>query len=214
MVRRIYEELGGTGEDYCVQVLSITNADLGGVNNLNAALHSRYRQGADLVYCHDAEFGTVGATTLDRVSLKVGDLVIYTENDYTLGLRNGSLGKILAALPVGEPDEPCCVCDFEGTEYHLNTRQVNSLKHSYSITVHKSQGSQFRRIIVPIRESKLLDQTLIYTAVTRGVDQVVLVGDEQAAMKAIKAPASASRRQITLPTLLENERKAGSRVVE
>lgn len=200
---QIYEDLGGTGQDYSVQILSITNADLGGVKNLNVALHSRYRQGAELAYCHDAEFGTVGATTLDRVPLKVGDLVIYTENDYTLGLRNGSLGKIIAALPVGEPDEPCCVCDFEGTEYHLTTRQMNALKHSYSITVHKSQGSQFKRVIVPIRESRLLDQTLIYTAVTRGVDQVVLVGNEQAALKAIKAPASAARRHITLPALLE-----------
>lgn len=202
-VHQIYEELGGAGEDYRVQILSITNADLGGVKNLNAALHSRYRQGAELVHCHDAEFGTVGATTLDRVPLKVGDLVIYTENDYTLGLRNGSLGKIIAALPIGEPDEPCCVCDFEGTEYRLTTRQMNALRHSYSITVHKSQGSQFKRVIVPIRESRLLDQTLIYTAVTRGVDQVVLVGNEQAALKAIKAPASAALRHITLPTLLE-----------
>lgn len=202
-VRQIYEELGGTGEDYSVQILSITNAGLGGVQSLNAALHSRYRQGAELVYCHDAEFGTVGATTVDRVPLKVGDLVIYTENDYTLGLRNGSLGKIITALPVGEPDEPCCICEFEGTEYHLNSQQMNALKHSYSITVHKSQGSQFKRVIVPIRESRLLDQTLIYTAVTRGVDQVVMVGNEQAALKAIKAPASAARRHITLPLLLE-----------
>lgn len=206
-VQQIYEELGGTGEDYRVQVLSITNAGLGGVKNLNEALHTRYRQGAELVLCHDAEFGTVGATTLDRVPLKVGDLVIYTENDYALGLRNGSLGKIIATMPAGDPDDPCCVCDFEGTEYHLNTRQMNVLKHSYSITIHKSQGSQFKRIIVPIRESRLLDQTLIYTAVTRGVDQVVLVGDEQAAMKAIKAPALAACRHITLPSLLKSPGK-------
>ena len=202
-VQQIYEELGGTGEDYSVQILSITNADLGGVKNLNEALHNRYKLGAEFVYCHDAEFGTVGATTLDRVPLKVGDLVIYTENDYTLGLRNGSLGKIIDALPVGEPDEPCCICDFEGAEYQLTTRQMNALRHSYSITVHKSQGSQFKRVIVPIRESRLLDQTLIYTAVTRGVDQVVLVGDEEAAMRAIKAPASSSKRHVTLPRLLE-----------
>jgi len=105
-VQQIYEELGGTGEDYSVQILSITNANLGGVKNLNAALHGSYRQGAERVHCYDAEFGTVGATTLDRVPLKVGDLVIYTENDYLLGLRNGSLGKIIAALLVGEP---CCM---------------------------------------------------------------------------------------------------------
>ena len=207
-VKQIYKELGGTGEDYSVQILSITNAGLGGVENLNAALHGCYRQEAELVYCHNPEFGVVSATTLDREPLKVGDLVIYTENDYQLGLRNGSLGKIIVALPVGEPDDPCCVCDFEGAEYLLNSLQMNALKHSYSITVHKSQGSQFKRVIVPIRESRLLDQTLIYTAVTRGVDQVVLVGDEEAAMRAIKAPASAARRHITLPLLLEKSQLA------
>lgn len=207
-VQQIYEELGGTGDDYSVQILSITNAGLGGVENINAGLHSRYRQEASLVYCHNPEFGIVGATTLDREPLKIGDLVIYTENDYLLGLRNGSLGKIISALPVDGPDDPCCVCDFEGTEYHLNCRQMNALKHSYSITVHKSQGSQFKRVIVSIRESRLLDQALIYTAVTRGVEQVVLVGDEEVAMRAIKAPASAARRHITLPWLLEKSKLA------
>ena len=205
-VQQVYEELGGTGEDYSVQILSITNTGLGGVEHLNAALHGQYRRGAASVFCHDPEFGTVGATTLDRVPLNVGDLVIYTENDYLLGLRNGSLGKIIAALPVVELDDPCCVCDFEGAEYRLTSQQMNAIKHSYSITVHKSQGSQFKRVIVPIRESRLLDQTLIYTAVTRGIDQVVLVGDEDAAMRAIKAPASAARRHITLPFLLEESR--------
>ncbi|MDD2741611.1 MAG: AAA family ATPase [Rhodocyclaceae bacterium] len=204
-VERVYEELGGTGTDNRVQILSITNSNVGGVKNVNAALHGRYRQGAEPVHCPDAEFGVVGATTLERVPLKVGDLVIYTENDYTLGLRNGSLGRIVGTLPVGEPDEPCCVCDFEGTEYRLTAAHMHALNHAYSITVHKSQGSQFERVIVPIRDSRLLDQTLIYTAVTRGVAQVVIIGDLATAESAIKAPASAARRHITLPTLLVSE---------
>lgn len=202
-VLRVYDELGGCGQDYSVQILSITNSSDGGVKNLNSALHSRYRRDAEPVHCHDREFGTVKATTLERVPLKVGDLVIYTENDYTLGLRNGSLGKITEALPVGESDAPCCVCDFEGVEYRLTATQMQALNHAYAITIHKSQGSQFKRVIVPIRDTRLLDQTLIYTAVTRGVEQVVLVGDMKAAECAIKAPASATRRYITLPTLLE-----------
>jgi exodeoxyribonuclease V alpha subunit len=98
------------------------------------------------------------------------------------------------------------VCNFEGIEYYLNSWQINALKHSYSITVHKSQGSQFKRVIVPIRESRLLDQSLIYTAVTRGVNQVVLVGDEEVAIRAIKAPASAASRHNTLPLLLEKSK--------
>jgi exodeoxyribonuclease V alpha subunit len=57
-------------------------------------------------------------------------------------------------------------------------------------------------VIVPIRKSRLLDQTLIYTAVTRGVDQVVLVGDLDATNASIKAPATAARRNVMLPRLL------------
>lgn len=215
-VRQVYEELGGDGSDYSVQILSITNANMGGVKNLNTALHHRYREEAEPLECYDAEFGVVRATTLDRVPLKVGDLVIYTENDYQLGLRNGSLGTVTTALPVADADDPCCVCEFDGIKYDLTTKQMQALNHSYSITVHKSQGSQFNRVVVPIRESRLLDQTLIYTAVTRGVEQVVLVGDEQATLNAIKAPASAARRYITLPMLLKgsHERTAVKSTVE
>jgi exodeoxyribonuclease V alpha subunit len=185
-----------------VQILSITKLNLGGVTNLNLALHSRYRQAGETVRCLDPEFGLVYAKTLDKLPLKVGDLVMFTKNDYELELRNGSLGIIVEAMPVEEPDDACCVCDFEGIEYLLNSQQLNALKHSYSITIHKSQGSQFPRVIVPVRQSRLLDQSLIYTAVTRGIEQVVLVGDEAAAMAAILAPASAERRHITLPALL------------
>lgn len=67
---------------------------------------------------------------------------------------------------------------------------------------HRAQGSQFKRVIVPIRKSRLPDQTLIYTAVTRGVDQVVLLGNLEATNAAIKAPATAARRIVMLPTLL------------
>ena len=48
---------------------------------------------------------------------------------------------------------------------------------AYAITVHKAQGSQFKRVIVPLAKSRLLDRTLIYTALTRGMEQVVFIGD-------------------------------------
>lgn len=206
MTQQIYGEIGGTGADFNVQILSITNRGVGGVIPLNAALHAHYQAKAEQVFCFDPVFGIVGASTLDREQLKVGDLVMYTENDYELGLRNGSLGTIIAALSVSEADDHCCTCDFEGVEYSLTSAQLQSVTHAYSITVHKGQGSQFNRVIVPIRKSKLLDQALIYTAITRGVEQVVLVGDEQAAIAAILAPASATLRHIAFPTLLAQAR--------
>ena len=202
-MQRVYAELGADGSDFSVQILAITNSNVGGVKPLNAAMHGRYLQGAEPVLGHDLQHGVVWANTMERLALKVGSLVIHTENNYELGLRNGSLGKIIKALPVDGPDDLCCTCSFDGIEYDLTSRQVNALNHAFAITVHKAQGSQFTRVIIPIRHSRLLDQTLIYTAVTRGVDQVVLVGDEQAALAAIRAPASAARRHIGLPSLLK-----------
>jgi exodeoxyribonuclease V alpha subunit len=201
-VKSVYAELGGDGSDFSVQILSVTNGDVAGVKNLNSILHDQYESGSEQVFCFDQEYGVAAARTLDHVPINVGDLVMFTQNDYALGLRNGSLGKITAALPVAEAEGPCCAVDFDGIEYKLTTRQMQSLVHSYSITVHKAQGSQFARIIVPIKRTRLLDQSLIYTAVTRGVEQVVLVGDENVALAAIKEPATATRRYTTLPALL------------
>lgn len=201
-VERVYKEIGGNGKDFSVEILCTTKANQGGVTHLNTALHNLYRQDAEPVFCFSAEFGIVGATTLARLPIKVGDLVMFTKNDYELGLRNGSLGIIIKALTVSSSDDPCCVAAFDGIEYQLNTTHIQALTHAYAITVHKSQGSQFKRVVVPIRDSRMLDQALIYTAVTRGIKQVVLVGDEKAALRAIQAPALAARRYTTLPARL------------
>ena len=201
-VARLYAELGGSGADYRVQILSITRSNPGGVKHLNQRLHEHFRHEDPPVYSVDPQFGVVPARTLEYVPLKVGDLVIFTKNDYKLGLRNGSLGRIIEALPVADAESDCCRVDFEGIKYTLKTTQLESLSHAYAITVHKSQGSQFSRVIVPIRRSRLLDQALIYTAITRAVDQVVLIGNREAAAASILAPASAARRHVSLPGLL------------
>jgi exodeoxyribonuclease V alpha subunit len=203
-VERVYEQIGGNGEDFSVHILCTTKANQGGVAHLNTTLHNRYRQNAEPVSCFSTEFGVVGATTLARLPIKVGDLVMFTKNDYELGLRNGSLGTITQALAVTSSDGPCCVAEFDGIEYELNTARIQTLSHAYAITVHKSQGSQFKRVVVPIRDSRMLDQALIYTAVTRGVEQVVLVGDEIACLQAIQSPASASKRHVLLPQMLRS----------
>lgn len=203
-VQRLYRQLGGTGTDYSVQILSTTRSGNGGVQHINQLFRDHLQRDAEPVFCFNSEFGVVQGMTLERVLLSVGDLVMFTKNDYAIDLRNGSLGRIVSALPVNSDQSDCCIVDFEGTEIALKSHQLEALTHAYSITVHKSQGSQFNRAIIPIRRSRLLDQTLIYTAITRGVDQVVLVGDRKAAEEAILAPASAARRNVTLPDLMQS----------
>lgn len=202
-VRRVYGELGGNGSDNRVQILSITRQGSGGGENINRAFHKEFRRDALMFFTHDPVHGEVGAQSCERIPLRVGDLVMYTENDYNLGLRNGSLGTIVEALNALDREQACCACDFEGIRYELNSSQADALRHAYAITIHKSQGSQFQRVIVPLRKSILLDQALIYTAVTRGVEQVVLVGDWDEVCAAIQAPATAAKRYVSLPKFLE-----------
>ncbi len=73
----------------------------------------------------------------------------------------------------------------------------------FAITVHKAQGSQWRRIIIPVTESRLLDRTLLYTALTRAQVQVILVGDVDAGRQAIVAPPRAHSRQVGLDLTLQ-----------
>jgi exodeoxyribonuclease V alpha subunit len=71
---------------------------------------------------------------------------------------------------------------------------LEKLTHGWAISVHKAQGSAFRRVILPITPSRLLDRTMVYTAITRAVETVVLVGDPDVISKSITtAPKSVSR---------------------
>lgn len=64
----------------------------------------------------------------------------------------------------------------------------------FAISVHKAQGSAFKRVIIPVFRSKLLDRTMLYTAITRGVETVVIVGNTDLINEMVAAaPASLER---------------------
>lgn len=203
---QVYRQIGGTAEDFSVQILCPTKGGAGGTQHINQVWHDGYRRESEKVYCFDLyqSNGVVPAATMQSVTLGVGDLVMFTENNRELGLRNGSLGKIVEALKVTNALSECCIIEWDdGRKIALTTKHVNNLTHAYGLTIHKSQGSQFNRVVIPIRQSRLLDQALIYTAVTRGVSQVVFVGDEAATTSAIAKPSIASKRHIGLCKLLQ-----------
>ena len=91
---------------------------------------------------------------------------------------------------------------------------LDDVELGFAVTVHKAQGSQWRRVIIPITESRNLDRSLLYTAFTRAQTQVILVGEEQAAQAATRAPPRALDRNValdmTLSRLLSSSSLAGS----
>ncbi len=199
----VYIELGGAGQDNSVQVLGVTKNKAGGVKGINTRLHKRFQARAKDVLIPHPEFGRLPERTKEGLNLRVGDLVMYGENDRSNGLKNGSLGRIVEALTLDSLESAVCTAEFDGVAYELNASQVQCLTHSYAITAHKSQGSQFSRVIIPLRDSKLLDNAMIYTAITRAVEQVVIVGNRRAVEAAVKSPSIASLRGSRLASLLE-----------
>ena len=110
--------------------------------------------------------------------LHVGDKVMQIRNNYDKEVFNGDLG-IVASL---DSEEDSVEVDFEGRMVLYEAADLGEIVLAYAITVHKSQGSEFPCVIIPLHTTHypLLQRNLIYTAVTRGRNLVILVGSKKA----------------------------------
>ena len=153
---------------------------------------------------------------LEYTGLRRLDKVICTVNLHDEGLQNGSLGQIvevfvqpvkrstLKAIQPGQADEDAfaIVLWDDGEVRPVTLAVLDAMELAYCITTHKSQGSQFNRVLVACSRSGVLDRAIVYTAVTRAAKQVLLVGDIQATREAVTNPPRASERITTLASRL------------
>jgi len=80
---------------------------------------------------------------------------------------------------------------------------LDALELGYAMTLHKAQGSQFPRVIVLLREGRVLDRSWIYTALTRAELEVHIIGSPDVFMKVIEAPSKAFNRKTFLTQLID-----------
>lgn len=113
-----------------------------------------------------------------RETLRLGDRVIQTRNDKDRGLVNGDIGIITGV----EPHIQMITVAFDGGEYQIDQEQLKDIRLAYSMTVHKSQGSEADHVIIPLplEYMNMLIRNLLYTAVTRGKKAVTVIGCEEA----------------------------------
>ncbi|MCB8747008.1 ATP-dependent RecD-like DNA helicase [Rhodoferax sp. U2-2l] len=191
------------------QILCATrSAAFGGMNAINALCQKRINDHGEPLMIWNLEFDQPQGT-----GLRVGDPVICLRNDWEIDLQNGSLGVLLSA-EIAAPDKAPgsrigSVLWDDGRTRDLTIDLLAHLELAYAITIHKAQGSGFGRVIIPVRHSKLLDRTLLYTAVTRAEQQVILVGDVHAAKAAVLAPRHSERRHVALGAMLDAELSEG-----
>ncbi len=113
-----------------------------------------------------------------------GDKVMQIQNDYDKDIYNGDIGMVESV----DEDEGELTVRFDGQPVRFSFGELDTLMPAYAITVHKSQGSEFPAVVIPVmtQHYAMLQRNLFYTAVTRGRKLVVLVGQKKAVAIATK----------------------------
>jgi exodeoxyribonuclease V alpha subunit len=182
------------GSDIEIQVITpMTRGSLGTVN-----LNKMIQESAN-----PPQKGKSQLQVGERI-FRVGDRVIHRRNNYDLGVFNGDIGVIQEI----DNEELTCVVSFFPDKRIVEYKRddIPELDLSYAITIHKSQGSEFGAVIIPVltQHFKMLFRNLIYTGLTRARKLAVLVGTRKALALAVKNQDT-SRRQTYLKELLRSE---------
>ncbi|MDQ0158716.1 SF1B family DNA helicase RecD2 [Alkalibacillus salilacus] len=132
---------------------------------------------------------------------RTGDKVIQLVNQPEKDVFNGDIGEIIAVKYAKEAESKKdeLIIDFEGLEVSYTRQDFNQIMLAYAISIHKSQGSEFPIVILPIVRpfKRMLVKNLIYTAVTRGKSSLIICGHYDIFLEGLQK-GDAFKRQTTL----------------
>jgi len=157
-------------EPYDIQVLSPMRKNEIGSINLNKILQE--------------ELNPVGPSiTYGTTVFRLNDKVMQIKNNYTKGIFNGETGKVIDV----NPEMKEMVVDFDGNIIYYAQGDFDEIVLAYASTIHKSQGSEYPIIVVPIVRGhyNMMQRNLIYTAITRAKNICVLIGDIEMLQRAV-----------------------------
>jgi len=137
---------------------------------------------------------------------RVGDKVTQLRNNYdkgVAGIFNGTTGTVTA---LSLEDQTLTVCTDEDESIEYDFTELDELAHAYAVTIHRSQGSEYPAVVIPVTTSSwmMLQRNLLYTGVTRAKKLIVLVGSRKALAQAIRTPGSGRRHTALTHRLAED----------
>ncbi len=161
-----------------IQILTPMHKGLPGSEHLNQILQEQINTSNNYLQRGDRKF-------------KLNDKVMQIRNNYDKDVFNGDIGKIKSI----DPENKEVIVKFDHKEVAYTYADLDEITLAYAISVHKSQGSEYPVVIMPVTTQHyiLLQRNLIYTGVTRGKELVVLVGTNKALMMGIKNNKTAKR---------------------
>lgn len=172
-----------------VQVLTPMHRGPAGTQALNAALQAALNPGGRAFLRRGTEY-------------RVGDKVMQTKNDYEREVYNGDIGVVADVKPADES----IVVRFDERDVEYEDAALDMLTLAYAISIHKSQGSEYPAVVVPLLTAHfvMLSRNLVYTAVTRARRLCVLVADP----RALRVALGEAKREERVTRLAERLRRA------
>ena len=167
-----------------LQVLAPMYKGENGIDNLNIVLQ-------ELINPKDDKKDEI---KVGPITYRVGDKILNLVNDIDNNIYNGDIGYI-KSIDINSKKEPIIV-DYYNNEVSYKRENFNQITHAYAISIHKSQGSEFMHVIMPITKgySRMLYNKLLYTGVSRAKKSLVLLGDKDAFIKCINNSYSLIRK--------------------
>ncbi|MFD2446168.1 ATP-dependent RecD-like DNA helicase [Bacillus sp. CGMCC 1.16607] len=171
-----------------VQVLAPMYKGPAGIDRLNVLLQEIFNPNADKTK-KELAFGDV--------KYRIGDKVLQLVNQPESHVFNGDIGEIISIFFAKENTEKqdMVLVSFDGNEVTYTRQDLNQITHAFCCSVHKSQGSEFPIVIMPITKSyyRMLRRNLIYTAITRSRQFLILCGEEEALKMGVERTDEQSR---------------------
>ena len=193
MIKRLYvdtiRKFKGKKE---IQILSPMNVGDLGTEKINTVIQDAVNPASE----------SKTEITIRQRIFRDGDKIIQIQNNYDLGVFNGDIGKIVHI----NPDKKGALIEFgsENKQIEYKRDELLEIKLAYAITIHKSQGSEFPVVIIPLinQHYNMLYRNLVYTGLTRAKELCVFVG-QRSSLKIASQNIKQTKRQTSLLELLQ-----------
>ncbi|GFH41895.1 ATP-dependent RecD-like DNA helicase [Lactococcus hodotermopsidis] len=182
-----------------LQVLIPMYKGFAGINNVNKILQNLFNPLNDRL-----EF------RFQETIFRKGDKVLHLVNEAALDVFNGDIGEIMDLIPAKYSDskQDEMIMSFDGNEVNYPRGEWYKITLAYAMSIHKSQGSEFPSVIVPMVSSytRMLERNLLYTAITRAKQSLILLGEMHSFQTAV-ARQGANRKTFLIERfgLVEND---------